>query len=244
SVVLAEKAQASQKAVLEGAGNEASTSTFDFADQNGLFCSSELWDIADCNIYIVTVPTPVDKYNRPDLTPLYKASETVGKVLSQNDRDDIAYKIMNQKDKPGFGYLLDDKNSQLWEEWGGDGSHSHPMFGSVIGWFYSGIAGIHQDGSKDGIKHFIIKPNPVGDLTYCKASYNSSYGMVRSEWKISDGGNLEMILEIPANTSATFVLPPDRMKLVDNSGKSIPIKKVNNKYEAEFPSGVYRFQVF
>lgn len=51
----------------------------------GLFCSNKLEDIADCNIYIVTVPTPVDKYNRPDLTPLYKSSETVGKVLKAGD---------------------------------------------------------------------------------------------------------------------------------------------------------------
>jgi alpha-L-rhamnosidase len=166
------------------------------------------------------------------------------KVLSQNDRDDIAYKIMNQKDKPGFGYLSDDKNSTLWEEWAGSGSHSHPMFGSVIGWFYSGIAGIQQDESKVGFKHFIIKPNPVGDLTYCKSSYNNLFGRVRSEWKVSDGGNLEILLEIPANTSATFVLPLELTKLVDNSGKSITTKKANDKYEAEFSSGVYHFQVF
>lgn len=55
------------------------------AIDKGLFCSNILDDIADCNYYIVTVPTPVDKYNRPDLTPLYKASETVGKVLSKGD---------------------------------------------------------------------------------------------------------------------------------------------------------------
>ncbi|WP_447636132.1 nucleotide sugar dehydrogenase [Flavobacterium microcysteis] len=53
--------------------------------ENGLFCSSNLEDIANCNYYIVTVPTPVDKNNRPDLTPLYKASETVGKVLKKGD---------------------------------------------------------------------------------------------------------------------------------------------------------------
>src|SRR5690606_4782079 len=52
---------------------------------NGLFCSCDLEDIADCNVYIVTVPTPVDKHNRPDLTPLYKSSETVGKVLKKGD---------------------------------------------------------------------------------------------------------------------------------------------------------------
>lgn len=51
----------------------------------GLLCSTNLEDIKDCNYYIVTVPTPVDKNNRPDLTPLYKSSETVGKVLKKGD---------------------------------------------------------------------------------------------------------------------------------------------------------------
>ncbi len=51
----------------------------------GLFCTTVLEDIADCNYYIITVPTPVDKNNRPDLTPLYKSSETVGKVLKKGD---------------------------------------------------------------------------------------------------------------------------------------------------------------
>lgn len=55
------------------------------SSSKGLFCSSNLEDIKDANIYIVTVPTPVDKHNRPDLTPLYKASETVGKVLKKGD---------------------------------------------------------------------------------------------------------------------------------------------------------------
>ena len=54
-------------------------------NQKGLFCSNKIEDIADSNVYVVTVPTPVDKNNRPDLTPLYKASETVGKVLKKGD---------------------------------------------------------------------------------------------------------------------------------------------------------------
>ena len=53
--------------------------------QKGLVCSSKIADLADCNYYIITVPTPVDKNNRPDLTPLYKASETVAKVLKKGD---------------------------------------------------------------------------------------------------------------------------------------------------------------
>ena len=53
--------------------------------EKGLLCSSNVDDIKDSNYYIVTVPTPVDKHNKPDLTPLYKASETVGKVLKKGD---------------------------------------------------------------------------------------------------------------------------------------------------------------
>lgn len=55
------------------------------AIDNGFLCTSDLEKIKDCNFYVVTVPTPVDKNNNPDLTPLYKASETVGKVIAKGD---------------------------------------------------------------------------------------------------------------------------------------------------------------
>ncbi|NNT72541.1 nucleotide sugar dehydrogenase [Flavobacterium sp. IMCC34852] len=67
--------EAALNEVLVGSANEST----------GLFCSSSIEDIRDCNYYIVTVPTPVDKNNRPDLNPLYKSSETVGKVLKPGD---------------------------------------------------------------------------------------------------------------------------------------------------------------
>ena len=54
-------------------------------NSNGLYCSANLVDIETANVYVVTVPTPVDRNNRPDLTPLYKSSETVGKVLKKGD---------------------------------------------------------------------------------------------------------------------------------------------------------------
>ncbi len=53
--------------------------------KQGLYLTSKLEEIRGCNIYIVTVPTPVDKNNRPDLTPLIKASETIGKVIKKDD---------------------------------------------------------------------------------------------------------------------------------------------------------------
>lgn len=55
------------------------------SELNGLFCTNQLDKIKDCNYYIITVPTPVDKNNKPILTPLLKASETVGAVLKKGD---------------------------------------------------------------------------------------------------------------------------------------------------------------
>jgi len=57
----------------------------DIASQNGLLNTTDTAKLADCNVFIVTVPTPTDKNNRPVLTPLYKASETVGRVLKEGD---------------------------------------------------------------------------------------------------------------------------------------------------------------
>lgn len=78
--------------------NKGHDSTLEVEDENlqsvllhekpvdkGIYLTSKLDEIRDCNVYIVTVPTPVDKNNRPDLTPLVKASETIGKVIKKGD---------------------------------------------------------------------------------------------------------------------------------------------------------------
>ena len=54
-------------------------------EETGLYCSYSLEDLRSCNYYIICVPTPVDKHHNPDLTPLYKASETVAKVINKGD---------------------------------------------------------------------------------------------------------------------------------------------------------------
>lgn len=64
---------------------EVSDEQLQSAIKNGFICTDQIDAIKDCNFYVITVPTPVDKNNNPDLTPLYKASETVGKVISKGD---------------------------------------------------------------------------------------------------------------------------------------------------------------
>ncbi len=163
-------------------------------------------------------------------------------VLAQNDRDDVVFDLMSQKDAPGFGYLLDDRNSTLWEFWDGGGSHCHPMFGSVVSWFYGSLAGIRTDPDSAGMQRFLIEPKTVRGIDYCKASYQSLYGTIRSEWKRLESGRYRFTIEVPPNASATFVLPDGKGAVTSDSGKRIPVGKARGKWAAEFGSGIYTFE--
>lgn len=174
-------------------------------------------------------------------------------VLTENGRADLAYKLMNQRDFPSYGYLADKKNNTLWETWNGDGNdegcgHCHPMFGSVVAWFYHSLAGIKPDQSDPGMKHFYIEPMIVPDLKYCRATYDSQYGKISSDWKIDENGNLNIKIEVPANTSATVIIPDWGGRTVLESGKpvsevsNIVIDKVDSAW-MEVSSGVYHFVI-
>ena len=98
------------------------------------------------------------------------------KVLTENGRADLAYRVMNQRDFPSYGYLADKKNNTLWETWNGDGNdegcgHCHPMFGSVVAWFYNSLAGIKPDLSNPGMKHFYVEPVIITSLKYCMVKF-------------------------------------------------------------------------
>ena len=175
------------------------------------------------------------------------------KVLTENGRADLAYKLMNQRDFPSYGYLADKKNNTLWETWNGEGNdegcgHCHPMFGSVVAWFYNSLAGIKPDLVNPGMKHFYVEPIIVSGLEYCRASYDSLYGQIRSDWKIDGSGNLNLQIEIPANTSATVTVPDWGSRVVLESGRqvsrnsNIAMDKVNPA-RMEVSSGSYNFVI-
>lgn len=170
-------------------------------------------------------------------------------VLTRYGRVDLAYSMMNQHDYPGFGYAIDQGATTIWETWLGDASHSHPMFGSVCQWFYQALAGIYADPKFPGFKHIIIKPEPIGNLDYAKATYSSVYGKIVSGWKWEEN-DLVVNLSIPANTSATVILPafePGDVSINNRSVekcKTVSFTEFNNqlvKYEIE--SGQYNFTV-
>ncbi len=127
-------------------------------------------------------------------------------VLTNMDRADLAYTLMNQRDFPGFGWMIEKGATTIWETFQGDVSHSHPMFGSVCAWFYQHLGGISPDPKFPGFKHIIVKPSPVSSLTFVNCSYDSPYGTIKSDWKF-EGDDYLQKLSIPANSSATVYIP-------------------------------------
>jgi alpha-L-rhamnosidase len=126
--------------------------------------------------------------------------------LQEIGRNDLVYTIVDQKTYPGWGFMAEQGATTLWEQWNGYYSHIHSCFLSLDGWFYQGLAGIRPDPTAPGFQKFILQPAIVGDLTWMKASYDSPYGPIISQWKI-EAGKLTMDVTIPPNASATVVLP-------------------------------------
>jgi alpha-L-rhamnosidase len=134
-------------------------------------------------------------------------------VLSDNGRPDIAYEIASQKSYPSWGYMVSKGATTIWELWNGDtanpamNSGNHLMLvGDLVTWLYENLAGIRPDPQQPGFKHIIMRPTPVGDLTYVKASHESPYGEIWSDWTL-DGYYFSWSVEVPVNTTATVYVP-------------------------------------
>ena len=101
-------------------------------------------------------------------------------ALAQGGQNEVIYKMINQDEKPGYGYILKKGETSLTEAWDANtsSSHNHFMLGQIIEWFYRDLAGIAPDPEQPGFKNVIIQPNPVGDLKWVQANYNSIRGPI------------------------------------------------------------------
>jgi len=126
--------------------------------------------------------------------------------LREIGRDDLILGIYQKKSYPGWGYMVEQGATTLWEQWNGHWSQIHSCFTSADNWLYHGLAGIRPDPAKPGFKNVIIQPAIVGDITWVKARHDGPYGRITSHWK-REGSKLALEVTIPPNSSATVVLP-------------------------------------
>ena len=179
-------------------------------------------------------------------------------VLSDNGYTDTAYDLLLQESYPSWLYPVKMGATTIWERWDGEktdstfedpgmNSFNHYAYGAIGDWMYRVSAGIETMGP--GYKHIIIQPHPAKKLTYSRASFESSYGTIGSGWEKKDG-KVIIKVRIPANTSATIILPATVQDKVTEGGKPLSqniylkdIKLADNKLTMQAGSGEYTFEI-
>ena len=169
------------------------------------------------------------------------------RYLTDTDHNDLIYSVVSQRDFPGWGYMLDNGATTIWEEWNGDNSRIHDTLISVGMWFVQGLAGILPDEAHPGFKHFFIQPGVVGDLTYVNGAHETLYGRIESAWK-REGGQATYTVTVPPNTTATIMIPWDDPAAVRLEGTPIAESTVvsdvgvyGGRVTSTVGSGTYEF---
>lgn len=124
-------------------------------------------------------------------------------TLTGMGRPDLAYKMLENEEQPGWLYEVNCGATTVWENWEGTVSHNHYSPGAVCQWLFDTVAGIRTGGEN----RFCIQPVPGGTLTHAQAVYDSPYGRVESGWKKDADGGIVYTVVIPANTAADIMLP-------------------------------------
>jgi alpha-L-rhamnosidase len=159
------------------------------------------------------------------------------RVLSDNGRADLCYTIASQKDYPSWGYMVEQGATTIWELWNGNTADPTMNSGNHVVWFYEYAAGIAP--ASPGFKTIKMEPRPVGDLKFVRATHNSPYGKIASEWH-RDGNKFDWQIEIPANTTATVYVPAKGIEAVRVQG-AIASRFENGRAIFELGSGKYHF---
>ncbi len=159
---------------------------------------------------------------------------------------DVAYQIATQKTYPGWGYEVTTGGATtIWELWNSEtgdpamNSENHLMMvGDLTTWLHENIAGIQPDSRALAFKQIVMRPNPVADLTSAKASFDSPYGKIVSDWKIVDGQFIWNIT-IPLNATATICVPAQDEAAVAENGKAASVARAVKHLRTEAGAEVY-----
>ena len=136
-------------------------------------------------------------------------------ALSEGGRSDVIYDILSAKDPPSYAAQLAGGATALTEAWDSNPrvSQNHFMLGHAEEWFYRYLAGIDFDLSREPGEQLILRPTPVGDVTWAKATLQSPLGRISSSWRKSEG-KLIYDCEVPVNVRAKVLLPGRAPKAV------------------------------
>ncbi len=199
----------------------------------------------------------LDQKENGYFTPGVHGMKRLFTMLSKYGYEDHVFKLLRNKEFPSFQYLFD-HDFTTWPESFQDyeahkdnitkGSHNHPMQSGFAMWFHQNAGGIKPDPQKPGFEHFTIRPFGYNHLEFVKASYQSTYGEISSEWSISNQQFIHEI-SIPVNAHATVFVPtsdPDKVEILQSQNgadSNIALKGYENGFASyELASGKYSIQ--
>ena len=170
--------------------------------------------------------------------------------LAANGRSDVVYTLINQDEKPGYGYQLKKGATSLTESWDASlgASHNHFMLGQVTEWLYQDLLGITADATAPGFKSMVIRPQPVPGLDWASASYQSIRGRVAVRWE-RKADRFTMAVTVPANTTATVHVPSRVGSAVTEGGAAADsrpgitfVRRDGDREVYRIDSGSYSFE--
>lgn len=132
-----------------------------------------------------------------------------GRLLPQDGPADRVVEVLKPKNirQLDDGRWEDQGAQTTWEQWNGEGSHNHPMFGGALVWLYRKICGVQTDETEPGYRHIIIRPTPAGDLTWAEYSTETPYGKLSVRWDKKRSGRFRLKVRVPSGSHATVFLP-------------------------------------
>jgi alpha-L-rhamnosidase len=159
-------------------------------------------------------------------------------VLTEHGYADVAYRLLLNETFPSWGYSIRHGATTIWERWDGwteergfqtplMNSFNHYSLGSVAQWLYEYVAGIRLDPERPGYEHVLIAPEP-GPLEWARATYSSVRGPITSAWR-QDGDTFQLDVEIPANVTATVVLPGGERHEVGSGRRSFTTARASER---------------
>jgi alpha-L-rhamnosidase len=149
----------------------------------------------------------------PHLSAGHVGLAPVVRSLLEGGRSDVLWDVLQEDTRPSYGYFLQPTTAHpeglttFPEQWDRGASQNHMILLQVEEWFHTGLAGIKQAPGSVAYRDLIIKPTPVGDLTFAKGHYTTPQGTARSEWRRDATGITRFDVTVPANTTATVYVP-------------------------------------
>ncbi len=145
------------------------------------------------------------------------------------------YKVFLQQSFPSWMFSIKQGATTIWERWDGwtpekgfqnpgMNSFNHYSLGSCGEWMFESMGGIQLDPDQPGFSHVIIRPVPSPRIGHVKATYNSIHGLIASSWTV-EKANFTLVVNIPANVTATVFLPTAQVDSIQESGAPLQGKK-------------------